>query len=236
MIYLATTAVIIVLLLVFVLLRTRRKRQDQNTVVPATETAITNDKSIVAEKTPELKPETTPVITNKPIVATTEKQAKNLPQDATLRRHYLTHLHNMVSAVYQANPTDSTLRRHYQTQIAAMMDQCLNNDAALKKLMTDYKNLSKSSCCVRKTPLAPMMSISHRNNTNQNIPQDATLRRHYVTELRAMLNTLHQPRPSDACLYRHYQTEIQAQLAACLDDEQAETRLREHYQAYTNGR
>lgn len=48
-----------------------------------------------------------------------------LPEDATLRRHTLTHLRSQVEASLPPRPTDSTLLRHYHALFNAELDKLL---------------------------------------------------------------------------------------------------------------
>jgi hypothetical protein len=44
-----------------------------------------------------------------------------IPEDSTLKRHYLTHVRALIKAKYPPCPTDSTLKRHYQALIETEM-------------------------------------------------------------------------------------------------------------------
>lgn len=49
----------------------------------------------------------------------------SIPEDSTLRRHFLTHLQSEIEAVLCPRPTDSVLRRHYDGLVAAELENCL---------------------------------------------------------------------------------------------------------------
>jgi len=51
------------------------------------------------------------------------------------------------------------------------------------------------------------------------------LRRHYLTHLRAMIESLKPPRPTDSSLSRHYDTMILAEIEQCISDQGAIERL-----------
>lgn len=52
----------------------------------------------------------------------------NLPEDSSLRRHYLTELKAKVVADLAPSPTDSTLKRHYDSMLQYKLDQAISND------------------------------------------------------------------------------------------------------------
>jgi hypothetical protein len=62
------------------------------------------------------------------------------------------------------------------------------------------------------------------------LPQDAMLRRHDVTHLRAIITELNLPRPTDSVLRRHYDAMLATQLACCLSDQAAVEDLTGCYQ------
>lgn len=73
--------------------------------------------------------------------------------------------------------------------------------------------------------LAP--KVSH-----DNLPQDSMLRRHYLTHLRATIESLNPPRPTDSSLSRHYDTMILAEVEQCISDQGATERLICNYEGY----
>ncbi len=67
-------------------------------------------------------------------------------------------------------------------------------------------------------------SQSHKVS-NDNLPQDFMLRRHYLTNLRAMLESISPPRPTDAALRRHHDSILHTEIEQCLCDKGAVERL-----------
>ena len=63
-----------------------------------------------------------------------------------------------------------------------------------------------------------------------NLPQDSMLRRHYLTHIRAMIESLKLPRPTDSTLCRHYDALLIAEVEQCLSDEAAMARLIRNYE------
>ncbi|MSP28648.1 MAG: hypothetical protein EXR80_09695 [Methylococcales bacterium] len=59
---------------------------------------------------------------------------------------------------------------------------------------------------------------------NSLLPQDSMLKRHYLTHLRAMIDSL-SPCPTDLALSRHHNTQITAVIEQCLNNEAAMAKL-----------
>jgi hypothetical protein len=56
-----------------------------------------------------------------------------LPEDAVLRRHFVSQLTNEIEAALPPRPTDSVLRRHHQTLVAAKLQQYLSELDILRR-------------------------------------------------------------------------------------------------------
>lgn len=67
---------------------------------------------------------------------------------------------------------------------------------------------------------------------SDNLPQDSMLRRHYLANLRAMVEALNPPHPTDSALSRHYDALITSELAQCLNDKGAIERLIGKYESH----
>jgi hypothetical protein len=78
---------------------------------------------------------------------------------------------------------------------------------------------------VKTVTLAPKES-------GDNFPQDSMLRRHYLTHLRTMIESLNGQRPTDSSLSRHYDSLITTEIAQCLSDQNVIGRLICHYDAH----
>ncbi|MCX7066954.1 MAG: hypothetical protein NTW85_04610 [Methylococcales bacterium] len=188
---------------------------------------------------------------NKPAIAqaaakiekSPEPTNENLPQDATLRRHYLTHLRAIISSINPQCPTDSALARHHNAQIAAQLEQFLSSKEALQQLFARYENHKKKPApsVVEKpeailvvpvaeeiqaiiTPSAkPEVSnkgvvVSLPERKASKIPEDSQLKRHYVTHLYNQVAVDLPARPTDSTLRRHHDTllenEVKSRLSA----------------------
>ncbi|MFI3220101.1 MAG: hypothetical protein QX189_13450 [Methylococcales bacterium] len=185
------------------------------------------NKPAIAQATPKI--EKSPEPTN-----------ENLPQDATLRRHYLTHLHAIVSAINPPRPTDSALSRHHDAQIADQLEQSLRSQDTIQQLFSRYENHKKkpTSSVVEKpeaivvveenqaiiTPSAKpeasdkgvVVSLPERKASK--IPEDSQLKRHYLTHLHNQVAASLPARPTDSTLRRHHDTllenEVKSRLSA----------------------
>jgi hypothetical protein len=128
-----------------------------------------------------------------------EKFASVVPQDSTLKRHFMTQLLAMAEEALGERPTDSTLKRHY--------DQLLDS-----KLVQMLEALADSSDIPQEVATESVVIEKPR------LPEDSTLRRHFITELRFKVEErLGMPRPTDFNLRRHYESLVQALLEKELD-------------------
>ena len=76
----------------------------------------------------EQKPEPAPVAKKQPVPAKVEtKKAASLqvPEDSTLKRHFISALKVEVEVSMGPRPTDSTLKRHYDAAVQAELDSLL---------------------------------------------------------------------------------------------------------------
>lgn len=134
-----------------------------------------------------------------------------IPQDATLKRHFIGHLRSMLEALAFSRPTDSTLQRHYETLIKTELDKCLADEEQITRLLRNYQNHKKT--------FTRMTHTAHQavRNYRTRIPEDSTLRRHFIAGLRAMIESNKAARPSDSVLRRHYDTMIETELHLTLE-------------------
>ncbi|MDD5320496.1 MAG: hypothetical protein PHD43_07770 [Methylococcales bacterium] len=152
--------------------------------------------------------------TNEMVFPQPEDKYKNLPQDSMLRRHYLTHLYAMVESLKFPRPTDSALSRHYDATIIAEMEQCLSDEAAMERLVCNYEEHKKTLVQQIQIPEAVPESLVEPikagiNQEKLKLPEDSMLRRHYLTHLRAIVESRMPPRPTDSTLRRHYDLMIE---------------------------
>ena len=66
--------------------------------------------------------------------------------------------------------------------------------------------------------------------TNSSLPQDSILRRHYLTHLRTMIESVAPARPTDSVLCRHHDTLVATKIDQCLHNTKAMEQLIKDYE------
>lgn len=117
-----------------------------------------------------------------------------LPEDAMLRRHYLTHLQANKQSYIPSRPTDSMLRRHFDSMFSA--EQPAVNTGALP-IITPEKNNPMAA-----TPVNAPAGVTKIHP----IPEDSMLRRHFLSLLRSQIEADLPPQPTDSILRRHFES------------------------------
>ena len=79
----------------------------------------------VAEKAAEVIEEVTEVV-EKIVHPAAKARGLQVPEDSTLKRHFLSALQAEIEGDMGPRPTDSSLKRHYDTAVAAEMDNRLS--------------------------------------------------------------------------------------------------------------
>lgn len=77
--------------------------------------------------------------------------------------------------------------------------------------------------------IAPLLVPSAPPIIAPQIPQESVLRRHFVTHLRTILETIHTPHPTESVLRRHREQLISSQVEECLQDQAKLQSLFERY-------
>ncbi|GEM_PF-2449179 len=135
------------------------------------------------------------------LIEIAEMFSEVVPQDSTLKRHFMTQLLSETEASLEPRPTDATLKRHY--------DQLLESKLIEKLQALTERGGSKAATIVVQSKVIKKAAI----------PEDSTLQRHFITELRSKLEQqLCMPRPTDFNLRRHYETLIQSLLEKELNE------------------
>ena len=223
--------VVLVLIGLLIFFKLRKK-----TLANATPQASNEPQKAAIQETPKPQPvePVKPSVEPQPVTETLKpvKTHALLPEDSTLKRHYVTQLQAMAIAVHGACPSDATLRRHYMVEIAAEVERCLDDQASLERLMEAYQ--AKKSVvveCVESKPTpvvetpvpAPAVVAEPVINTEtvnvchcSKIPEDSTLRRHYLTQIKAKAMANLPPCPTDSTLRRHYQSLLDSEIAKLL--------------------
>ena len=97
-----------------------------------------------------------------------------VPEDSILRRHYFSNLEAQRLAVTHPYPTDSTLRRHYESGLAWQ----------LKPVTQVIISEPVAAVDEAESIISPDQSVS-----KWIIPEDSTLRRHFLTQIQAEVKT-----------------------------------------------
>jgi hypothetical protein len=199
-------AIVAVLVVLAIVSNARKRSAEKANPATAPKAPTQENKPVVkpivnAELEKEALPE--PVIASKPAVevivtspgvktvALAHKDNSNdhLPQDSTLRRHYLAHLHAIIDALNPARPTDSTLSRHYDALIHAEIDQCLSEPAAIERLQHRFDDHKKTAAqkiqqaeVIAKPVVKAKISQGEpvASSASPVLPEDSTLRRHAI--------------------------------------------------------
>lgn len=114
-----------------------------------------------------------------------------IPLDSVLKRHYLAHEEAKRKSITNPYPTDATLRRHHESRLANFTTRAAN--------------------AIQSAAIPPSMA-----RTRLTAPEDAVLRRHFLTQLRTEIEATLLPRPTDSTLIRHYESHIQSVINARL--------------------
>ena len=129
-------------------------------------------------------------------------QVEKVPEDSMLRRHYFSNLEAERLAITHPYPTDSVLRRHYESglfwQLTPVSQKSSDETIASVEEVT-------SSVAVADQPVIKVI-----------IPEDSTLKRHFLTQIEAEVENNLSPRPTDATLRRHYDSLVKSRVEAYL--------------------
>ena len=186
---------VIAILIVLKIVSNMRKKTADAVIAPVTkapENKPTVKPVVAAEpKAPVIEPESKVAVTaaSSP-VAVAISRADDLPQDSTLRRHFITQLRAMSVALKPARPTDSTLSRHYDALINAEVEQC-NSNAAIECLQSRYdahKKTAAQTVQPAKVVAAPAVEAAPiASSVAPALPEDSMLRRHAI-QLNSLAN------------------------------------------------
>ncbi len=133
------------------------------------------------------------------------EDSENIYDESILTRHRLSNIRMMLANTRAPRPTDSALSRHYDLLIDDEAEKCLEDDARMERLLRAYDNYKKSQAI----PTVTTFPFTEKKI----IPEDATLRRHYISQLRATIEAAKAERPTDSTLRRHYDAMINAEIA-----------------------
>lgn len=133
-------------------------------------------------------------------------------QEAMLKRHHLHHIRVMLEATTFPRPADSALSRHYDEMIDAKAEDCLTCEAKMARLLAEYEAYEKAQSAEAVKEAVVVKTAVSEAKPHMVVPQDSTLRRHFLTQLRIAIENNKAPRPTDSALRRHYDSMINAEL------------------------
>ncbi|WP_305908839.1 hypothetical protein Q9L42_008655 [Methylomarinum sp. Ch1-1] len=174
----------------------------ENTLTEPTEIATPK-----VEATEQVSP--TAVITSKPAaVESSDIPLCNLyqvasgydlvPEDSTLKRHFVSSLVVEIVSSLPPRPTDSILKRHHDALIFSEFEQrlqTLSQEPAVEAVV------SSVAVQPRATKQPPAVAV----------PEDSMLRRHFLSQLRREIEAGFGSRPTDSTLKRHYDAMVDAE-------------------------
>jgi len=105
-------------------------------------------------------------------------------------------------------PEDSTLRRHYLANLEAQQQA----EKTVKEEIPAQKPQESAPPPVAVTKPKTIETIS-----SLQIPEDSTLKRHFISALKADIEAKMPARPKDSALRRHYDAAVEAELETLLD-------------------
>jgi hypothetical protein len=155
---------------------------------------------------------------------------EHVPTDSVLRRHFISQVSCRVADGLGLAPTDSILKRHYDHLLATEVSACLLDEHHLARLCAvtaevrrdqtvagdavGTLNQGRASECQH----APALPAIQTPVSGYDLPEDAVLRRHNLSQLFYRLDALHGDWPTDSVLIRHRAQLMAAELKDCLRD------------------
>lgn len=133
------------------------------------------------------------VVEPTPKIIQTKVRSLLIPQDSTLARHYLAHVQSLIEQLLPPRPSDSTLKRHYNALVAGKLEQCLENKAEMDRLFNESQRPKQAVVEQINAPTKRKQTTKKtasaepsKPQTLESLPEDSMLRRHYVTQQRAL--------------------------------------------------
>lgn len=152
----------------------------------------------IPESNPTPKPTPAqPAATPAPARIETDK----IPEDSILRRHHLATLQAEKEHISNPYPTDSVLRRHYD---------------AIHRVVETTSHTATEAVSPQ-----PQAEVTAPIAEKERIPEDSTLKRHVLSQLRSEIEAELPPKPTDSALKRHHESLVQAKLQQRLTEKYA---------------
>lgn len=86
---------------------------------------------------------------------------------------------------------------------------------AVEKVVAEKEQI-KDDPIPQAAPVKVQPTTSKQKDTGLKIPEDSTLRRHFISALQVEIESSMPNRPTDSALKRHYDSAVQAKLASLL--------------------
>jgi len=206
MIELLIAAVAVVLFFIYLSWAKKGKNQSPKPAIQAEESKPAHKPIVHSE--PKIEPTVKPK-TSSTVIPTQQIRNNNAPQDSTLKRHFLTHLREMIESVKHPRPTDSALSRHYDSLINAEIEQCVSDQGALEQLIGSYEEHKKALTQQSQAPKTlTKPSLKTKTSPKKVKPaKEPTVSKQTDTIAEPNLSL----RPTDSALRRHYDTMISTQ-------------------------
>ncbi|UOA09267.1 hypothetical protein [Methylobacter sp. S3L5C] len=192
MIELLIAAVAVVLFFIYL---SRSKKAKNQSLQPASQAgenkSATHSKSKIAPSVKSKAGSTTIL---------TQQNSNNVPQDSTLKRHFIAHLRTMIESL-KPRPTDSALSRHYDSLINAEVEQCVNDQNSLEQLIAQYEGHPETFAQAIEAPKTLAEPVLKTKVSAKKVKKAK------ASAAKPGLS----PRPTDSTLSRHYDTMINAE-------------------------
>jgi len=142
-----------------------------------------------------------------------QERDEQIPEDSVLRRHYLANKAATELALHEPYPSDSVLQRHYDTEHRLIDDSsAVDARSVAPAAQTNVSGSSQKYSIIEKAVDKSEPAKTVNASPKCEIPQDSILKRHFISQLRAEIETNMAVRPTDSVLRRHYESLVGAEL------------------------
>lgn len=144
--------------------------------------------------TPPPKPTAAPIQQKSTANPGNSNELSDIPEDSTLRRHYLTHQQNLKE---QKN-TPAPVAAKIEPTPAPAPEPITKSEAPAPVRLVEEISAAQQTPAVQ--------------NDKPSIPEDSTLRRHFLNHIQGIITAKLPPRPTDSTLARHYDTMLKSEI------------------------
>lgn len=158
--------------------------QDEIAAQPA-ETAVVEQQEIVENTGVAAEVQVAEVA---PVVSTPVVAEEKIPEDSTLRRHYLSKRQAEREAITNPFPTDATLRRHYESMVTVVPSQTETVEVIENAVSAASESVISEDVVAGKPSMAQLQAYIEAQIGQR--PTDSALSRHYDALLKAKMDEL----------------------------------------------